>query len=386
MTKVAFLHTQLAGVVMYRIMNFAKYINKRKHGKAKMNDWEIDDQNINAWEHCLVDDKFDVCKDIYKLCDKADIIVMQKFINPAGLALIDGLRMAFPKKPICFEIDDYMFNVPSWNMAAGSFNPGGQLFMLGLKQIEKSNCIITSTNYLKKLYSEFSKNIFVAENCIDFEWWGKLENKNKKNKKIKIGWAGANAHKGDLEMIRPVIDRIVAKYGDKVEFEIFGPGSTMPLKEGETDIKGVKINTGFVKLSKYPDKLKSLGFDIGLAPLRDNYFNRAKSANRYLEFSMLGIPTVASNIGGQFNEVIKHGENGYLCSSVDEWVEAISKLIDDKEHRIKMGKLAFETVDRYFNADTYAKKYMDMIDTILKLPIEIQPIKLGENAMKELVG
>lgn len=203
------LHTQLPGVVMFRMVNFAVYINKHKLAKVKMNDWDIDGKDVNAWEHCLTDDKFNVCKDIYNICQKADIIVMQKFINPAGIALIDGLRMAFPKKPICFEIDDYMFNVPSWNMAESSFRAGGQLFMLGIKQIEKSNCIITSTNYLKKLYGEFHKNIFVAANCIDFAWWGKLGNNNKKNKKIKIGWAGANAHKGDLEMIRPVIDRIV---------------------------------------------------------------------------------------------------------------------------------------------------------------------------------
>ena len=187
------------------------------------------------------------------------------------------------------------------------------------------------------------------------DWWGKTKNYNKSNKKIRIGWAGANSHREDLNMLNPVIDEILAKYGNKVEFFFYTP--VCDLKERE----GVIVQKGYVDLDKYPEKLKSFGFDIGVAPLLDHQFNRSKSAIRYLELSLLGIPTVASNIGGEFNEAIKHGENGYLAKTPQEFVKHLSELIDNKELREKVGKLALENVLTNYNAKSRAKDYLTML-------------------------
>jgi glycosyltransferase involved in cell wall biosynthesis len=50
----------------------------------------------------------------------------------------------------------------------------------------------------------------------------------------------------------------------------------------------------------------------------------------------LGIPTLMSPVGVN-SEIIQHGVNGYLPAAEDEWVDIISKLIESKDCRTKIG-------------------------------------------------
>ena len=130
--------------------------------------------------------------------------------------------------------------------------------------------------------------------------------------------------------MRNVIDTLLSKYKGKIEFYFYSPNGLFADKEGLINEKG------YVPLNEYPTKLKSFGFDIGVAPLCDNIFNRCKSANRYLEYSMLSVPTVAVDIGGQFSEIIKDGQTGYLAKTEQDWIDKLSLLIENKEKRIEL--------------------------------------------------
>jgi hypothetical protein len=354
----ALIHTQLPGIIMYRMANFANYMKT----PVLMPEWDKHAIESSAWQHFVTDKDTNVMRDLHYLAENADVIIFQRFLNDRGLAVIQGIRECSKgTKKIGMEIDDYMFNVPNYNQAHGNYLPGSPLFMLGLQQMNMSDFMVVSTNKLKDYYKRDNANIFVAENCIDFKWWGKIENKNEKNKKIRIGWAGANAHLEDVRILRGVMDALLNKYGSKIEFYFYSPNGLFDDKEGLINEKG------HTPLDKYPKKLKSLGFDIGLAPLCDNLFNRAKSANRYLEYSMLGIPTVASDLGGQFSEIIKDGENGFLAKTETDWINKLSELIESASVRLKVGKNAFEFVKKNYRAEVGAKKYDKLVKMAFKV-------------------
>ena len=77
---------------------------------------------------------------------------------------------------------------------------------------------------------------------------------------------------------------------------------------------------------KYYKKLQKIDFDIGVAPLIDNEFNRCKSNLRWLEWSALGVPTVASRVVPF--QCIRPNIDGYLAKNEKEWYTNLRALIE----------------------------------------------------------
>jgi glycosyltransferase involved in cell wall biosynthesis len=66
-------------------------------------------------------------------------------------------------------------------------------------------------------------------------------------------------------------------------------------------------------------------FDIGVAPLLDTHFNRAKSAFKLKQCLSCGVPVLASPVGENLR-YLHPGENGLLCATAEEFREGIVAL------------------------------------------------------------
>ncbi len=84
--------------------------------------------------------------------------------------------------------------------------------------------------------------------------------------------------------------------------------------------------------------------DVNLAPLQSpDPFSDAKSEVKYLEASVMGIPTVASPTTA-FRHVIRDRLNGRLAANRDQWRGALLALLDDAGTRQRLGNAAYEDV------------------------------------------
>lgn len=85
------------------------------------------------------------------------------------------------------------------------------------------------------------------------------------------------------------------------------------------------------------------GCDISLAPLEPSLFNDCKSNIKYIEASILAIPSVCSP-RAEFVRLIQSGRNGFLAEGREAWLSALERLITDGDLRREMGKQARQTV------------------------------------------
>lgn len=94
-------------------------------------------------------------------------------------------------------------------------------------------------------------------------------------------------------------------------------------------------------------------FDIGIAPLHDNEFNNFKSNIKFLQYSSLAIPTIASRVGPY--QEIEDKQVGITIKSKgaqhEKWVKALELLIKNKEYRIDLGKKAYNYVKENYDMD-----------------------------------
>jgi glycosyltransferase involved in cell wall biosynthesis len=106
---------------------------------------------------------------------------------------------------------------------------------------------------------------------------------------------------------------------------------------------------------------------INLAPLEmNNPFTASKSELKYFEAGLLGIPTVASSVPA-FQSAIRHGENGFLCSSTMEWIDALNRLITDSELRARIGNNARHDVLRRYTTRARAPEFRETLTAILSM-------------------
>lgn len=359
--RVYFGFTQLAGVVYYRMGGFIKkFQDNEKLGIEPAHD-RIDYQLSEAhtqWQYRL-DNRF-ITDDLDALIKVADMTVWQIISSKRGVPFLMAAK-DLHKKPIITEVDDWLFDVPSYNIASNPFKPNSDPEWMAYKQIELSDAIIVSTQFLKDSILELfpGKTIYVIPNGIDFDIWDNLkDNKGtfypKVEGRIRIGFTGCSNHNGDLELIKRPLKKILEEFPN-VEF------ITYSNFEALKDLPRTIITNKWLPITHFPGEIRNWQMDIGIAPLRDNNFNRAKSNLRWIEYSALRVPTICSKVY-PFENSVKHGVDGILCASSDlDWYEKLKDLIVNEEKRRSIGENAYNRVKQDFNMDTIAGRYADVL-------------------------
>ena len=359
--KILFIPTSNSGVTWWRMWNFANSAYKTGLADIKLLWWQKGLTTTHPWEEDITkpEYKLRVFKEMATYAQEADAIVMQMVHIEPSLGAFYTLKDLFPNKPLLAEIDDNMIDTAYYNPASDVYDPAGTVHRkVAEKQFKSADGLIVSTPYLKQVYSEWNDNIYVVPNAIDHRIWGNVKKKGKPG--IRIGWAGGMTHQKDLEILVPVIERIIAKNKNVTFVLCYG----VPTEY--RNIPGVEYVGKWSRIDRYPQYLADRGLDIAVAPLVDNAFNRGKSNLRWLEASALGIPTVAMNVG-HFAETIQHGIDGFLADNADEMEKHIQTLIDDKRLRMGMGRAANIRTQTDFNVDIVLNSYLEAIETAIKI-------------------
>jgi sugar transferase (PEP-CTERM/EpsH1 system associated) len=103
------------------------------------------------------------------------------------------------------------------------------------------------------------------------------------------------------------------------------------------------------------------GFDIFALPSLGEGL-----CNAILEAMATGLPTVATNVGGN-PELVREGVTGYLVprASPDDLANALIQYIDDPQKRALHGRRARQVVERCFGIESMVASYLDLYDSLL---------------------
>lgn len=341
--KALMLHSENSGVGKYRIWTPAKYLAKTGWDVARIPDEPIripNDRGYDGDDPVLLE-----AKEKYgsweELAEGSDIIVMQRPDQPESIALGMALR-EMCNAPLVFEVDDNIYDVAENSTAYKYWYPGSPLFEVAELLMRNADAITVSTNELVDVYKHLNSNIYVLQNCQDPTDWKNIV-RPKPEDKIVIGWAGSATHYDDIYLVRRAIKRIL-RNNPNVVFRMLGFKPDFFEKNPQ-----IEIETNFSLVQNWTPRLAKLRFDIGIAPVVDRPFNRGKSNIKWQEYAMLEIPTVASKVGPYRS--IRHGEDGYLATTEDEWVFYLEKLIKDAKLRRTIGKAAKQTVLNEYNIE-----------------------------------
>jgi len=162
-------------------------------------------------------------------------------------------------------------------------------------------------------------------------------------------------------MFLEVAAQIKKQSGKNVRFAIIGDGESLPLIEKKSAELGLtysyfldspKSNTDIVVTSWEKDIDQVLaGLDIVVLTS-----NNEGTPVSLIEAQAAYKPVVSTNVGG-VEDVIKHGENGYLTGANDVklFVKYVKMLIDSKDLRDKMGAVGYNSVINNYSKQRLVK-------------------------------
>jgi len=358
--KILGLHAN-SGSRFYRINPQLRWMQKQGHSVV------LEKHNTPELEHLL---------------DWCDVVILQMVFSKE---LVQDIKRR--GKKVIFECDDLIHRTHEKHYAYKETDTlWKRLKMLYMiwEVLHRCDGFIVSTPELKKVYGWMARKTFVFPNYMELEHWLKEPAKNP-SERVRILWAGSTSHTGDLEWVKPIMAAILAKY-PHVQFIYMGHGGVPTDDPMARFIYGDDVFEGLQKDQResllpapanvYPYILSALAADIAIAPLEKNYFNRFKTQCKYLEYAINGIPGVYSKwfytdvkdwrprTDNDIPYSLGRETTGLVADTPEEWILAISELVDNATLREQIGERArLEVIEKY-NFANHAPRWQGFVEMI----------------------
>jgi glycosyltransferase involved in cell wall biosynthesis len=254
---------------------------------------------------------------------------------------------------VVYDNDDDMRAIPRNNAAHREY--GGFAGDRALREIRKllqqADLAIASSDPIAERFREYgATDVLTIENFVPD---AALEATAAPNgDRVVAGWLAGNEHHVDVERmpLREHVGRALDA-NPRLVFETIGVGLGLR-HERYRHIDRVDFFDLPPKLAEY---------DIGLAPIADIPFNRARSSIKVKEYAALGRPWLASPVGPY--AALGEKQGGRLVSD-DGWADALGRLVAKPRERRKLAKQArkwgrTQTVSA--NADLWERALSDAI-------------------------
>ena len=222
------------------------------------------------------------------------------------------------------------------------------------KNIAFADLVFAGNPYLASYAKKFNKNVVVVPTTIDTEIYIPKPRVVNEYAPVVLGWIGSITTIKHFEYALGFLKSIKSKYGNRVIFKVVGDPS---YRNEELGIVGEEwLQDKEVELLNQ--------FDIGIMPLPDDEWAKGKCACKGLQYMALEIPAVMSPVGVN-TQIIRHGENGFLANSDEEWIEILSRLIESAELRKKIGIEARKTVETEYSVLSQREYYLRYFRQVL---------------------
>jgi glycosyltransferase involved in cell wall biosynthesis len=283
-------------------------------------------------------------------------------------------KAKYNNKAVFYDIDDLVFDekyVSTIKYVSEMSEEDKKVYYDGVNRMKETLSLcdyaITTTEGMANELKKYTKDVLINRNVASERMCelslSAMKASIKEEDKIYIGYlSGSITHNPDFELIKPAIVKSMKKH-DNLYLKVIG---ILDIPKEFDEFKDRIITEPFVSWEKLPEIIASL--DINLSPLEDTLFNRAKSENKWMEAALVGVPTLASNVGAF--KVIKDGTDGILVeNTTNGWYEKLENLICSGDLRRNIGMNAHERVMKKYISTYSGMKLTNYIKS--KMPKSI---------------
>jgi glycosyltransferase involved in cell wall biosynthesis len=310
---------------------------------------------------------------------QADIIILMRIMWTEKIEKL----ISIAKKnavPIVYDIDDLIFlpeyathfcNVINEQKKTAEYT---KEFRNYEKVFQSCDYATTSTHFIAEQMRKANKTAFIINNGLNYKQLRIADNiniacnvnitRNVKKSQDDLLYicylSGSKTHDRDFTTAAPALARIVKEYSN-VRIRIVGYLDTTGLPEELLKKVTVMCYMSWKRLLRV-----SARNYINIAPLDiQNPFCHAKSELKFYEAAIVGVPSICSKTD-TFNRCIRHGINGMLAETDEEWYNAFKSLIDDRAIYNAIAQNGYEYVKQHYTPPIIAEMALSIYKSIIE--------------------
>jgi glycosyltransferase involved in cell wall biosynthesis len=286
---------------------------------------------------------FSLARRIFQLPQtfRADLVLLENQVFPYDPGLLDRLALLMNAK-LVVEFDDAIYLTPLHRRKL-------------LDTISRAHHVIVGNRHLEAFARQKSARVSVVPTVVNTSLYPEKPVDSGRKGPLRIGWIGLPAGLPFLKTIEPAIQAVAQT--NNIEFHI--------ISSQAYDIEGVACR--FTPWSEDGEIDALYNLDVGVMPLPDTEWARGKCGLKLLQYMAAGRPAVASPVGVN-SEILRHGQDGFLASSTDEWIKSLTKLASEPKLRKELGQHGRQRVLENYSLDIWAPRVASLYRDLIMQP------------------
>ena len=278
-----------------------------------------------------------------------DAVVIHREASLIGPAIYERL-IALTGKPIIFDFDDSIWS-PAQEMRHSFFS---RLHFFGkTKTICRLATAVSAGNeFLASYARQWNAEVFVVPTSIELDDYP-IVPEPKTDRPFVVCWTGSTSTLAHFEFGRAALEELARRVPLVVKIICDKPPQR-PIARAEMR---------FVQWSKEREAEDVGDSHVGIMPLPDNEATRGKCGAKALQSMATGRPVVISPVGMN-KDLVRHGVNGFLASTKEQYVDCLLNLAESRELRRKMGRAARQTVEECYSAEAVAERFARVVRSV----------------------
>lgn len=276
---------------------------------------------------------------------RADLVVVHREALPLGTAGLERV-MARLCPAMIFDFDDaiYLNHTSLSNSWMRFFKNASKTATI----IRLSRHVIAGNRVLEMYARQFNPSVSVIPTPVDTTRY-RCRPPAHETKRLVIGWIGSHTTAGYLKALQDPLATLTTRY-PHLEVHIVGAGK-VPLQLPHLRLIAWQLDREVEELHQ---------FDIGVMPMPDDAWARGKCGFKALLYMSVGIPVVASPVGVNC-DIVRDGVNGFLATTEEEWTGTLSRLIDDRALRERLGGAGRRIVEQEYSVAVQAPRFVRVL-------------------------
>jgi glycosyltransferase involved in cell wall biosynthesis len=284
-----------------------------------------------------------------------DLVYVFMYVTPIGTSLTERLTRALARK-LVYDIED---NVMALFQGVGENHPNPLLhFFRGSEKyhylIREADHVVTSSPTANEHCEAINRrggctyisSSLDADRFVPAYRYGNDD-------VVTIGWTGTFSTRRYLDLLSGVLQKLARER--RFRLRVIG--------NFDYELPGVDLEV--VRWSEEREVADLQAIDIGLYPLSLDNWVSGKSGLKAIQYMMMGIPCVATDVGTT-PLIIRDDENGLLARSEDDWLNALTRLLDNWELRRRLGEAARQDAVEKYSTKAIATQYRNVLAKVME--------------------
>ena len=234
---------------------------------------------------------------------RADLVMLQREMV-STVPTVEGLT----RRPRLVDIDDSMH-----------LYRGGRA---ARRLAALADLVVVGNSWLAEIWRQWNPAVEILPTAVDVDRYPPATLPESPT----IGWIGSAGNLSYLAAIAPALSEVVRRF----------PGTTIAVCcDRPPQLAGLPV-----RYVPWSDRIEAdflASITVGIMPLADGPWERGKCSFKMLQYMAAARPCVVTPVGMN-KELLDTAELGFAARTPNEWTEALSHLLADRDFAERMGK------------------------------------------------